>query len=198
MTTLLNTLNANLNAGKYASDSAFINKQVVKGGQHFKQLAPLLCNSEQLNNMNQKGVKRFVQSVNFALSGDIKEYDAVTAYLVSAVVLTKDNTISYKNAHFLCGLNTDNAENIRGLSRAKFNKFLSNAGTAGTITSKVSRTTGKGGFFTALNITNKSDKHSFTLTDSAKNNPLLLAYASQLEKMTDGAFNLLQASKNKG
>ena len=195
MKNLLNTLTANINNGLYASDNSFIAKQVKLGGAHFAELAPMLSTTEQLNAMNQKGVKRFVQAVNFALSGDLKQFDAVTAYMVSAIILTKDNNISFQNAHFLCGLNSDNATAIRGVSRAKVSRFLQNAGTAGTITSKVSRTAGKGGFFTALGITSKSDKHSFTLSDNAKNNALLLAYASQLEKMTDGSFKLLQKEK---
>lgn len=195
MNTLLTTLNTNLLNLKYASDNGFIAKQVIKGGEFFASFAPLTANESQLNSMNQKGVKRWAQAINFALNGDLNNYDAVTAYMVSAIVLTKDNTVSFQNAHFLCGLNTEHASNIRGLSRSKFAKFLGNAGTAGTITSKVSRTTGKGGFFTALNITTKSDKHSFTLSESAKTNALIIAYANQLEKMTDGSFHLLQANK---
>lgn len=195
MNTFLNTLQTNLTNVKYASDNGFIAKQLITGAKHFAEFAPLLCNSEQLNAMNQKAVKRFTQAVNFALSGDLKQYDAVTAYMVSAIVLTKDNNVSFQNAHFLCGLNTEHAQVIRGVSRSKFARFLGNAGTAGTITSKVSRTTGKGGLFTALSITNKSDKHSFTLSETAKTNALILAYASQLEKMTEGSFHLLQANK---
>lgn len=192
---LLNTLNNSIATGAYASDTGFIAKQIIKGDKHFAEFAPLVCNDTQLKAMNQKAVKRFVQSVNFALSGNVKDFDAVTAYMVSAIVLTKDNKVSFQNAHFLCGLNTEHAQAIKGASRAKLNKFLGNAGTAGTITSKVSRSVGKGGFMTALNITSKSDKHSFTLTDSAKHNPLLLAYAKQLENMTDGAFNLIMSDK---
>lgn len=198
MNTFIANLNSKIVTGAYASDTGFISKQVLKGGAHFEAFAPMLSTTEQLNAMNQKGVKRFVQAVNFALSGNVKDFDAVTAYMVSAVILTKENTVSFQNAHFLCGLNTEHAHAIKGASRARLNKFLGNAGTAGTITSKVSRTTGKGGFFTALNITNKSDKHSFTLTDSAKNNALLLAYAKQLENMTDGAFNLIMSDKKAG
>ena len=198
MKNLNSVLASKIASGAYASDNSFIQKQVIKGGAHFEAFAPMLSTTEQLQAMNQKGVKRFVQAVNFALSGNVKDFDAVTAYMVSAVILTKENTVSFQNAHFLCGLNTEHAQAIKGASRARLNKFLGNAGTAGTITSKVSRTTGKGGFFTALNITSKSDKHSFTLTDSAKNNALLLAYAKQLENMTDGAFNLIQSDKKQG
>lgn len=198
MKNFISTLNSKIASNAFASDNSFIQKQVLKGGAHFAQLAPMLSTTEQLNAMNQKGVKRFVQAVNFALSGNIKDFDAVTAYMVSAVILTKDNTVSFQNAHFLCGLNTEHAHAIKGTSRARLNKFLGNAGTAGTITSKVSRTTGKGGFFTALNITSKSDKHSFTLSDNAKTNALLLAYGKQLENMTEGAFNLIMLDKKAG
>ena len=195
--TILATLNTNLNNGLYSTDSSFIAKQIVKNDSFFKQFVPMVATTEQLNHMKQKGVKRFVQAVNFALNGNVSDFDVVTAYMVSAVILTKANNVSFKDAHFLCGLNKDDSQNIRGVSRSKLNKFLGNAGTAGTITSKVSRTTGKGGFFTALNITNKSDKHSFTLTDSAKTNALLLAYAKQLENMTDGQFALIQSKLDK-
>ena len=195
--TLIATLNSNLAKGLYSTDTVFITKQVKKNESFFNQFAPMLATVEQLSNMKQKGVKRFTQAVNFALNGNVSDFDVVTAYMVSAVILTKANNVSFKDAHFLCGLNKDDSQNIRGVSRSKLNRFLGNAGTAGTITSKVSRTTGKGGFFTALNITNKSDKHSFTLTDSAKTNPLLLAYAKQLENMTDGQFSLIQAKLDK-
>lgn len=195
MKTLLNALEVNLQASLYSSDNSFIAKQVKLNEAYFKEFAPLLCNAEQLAKMNQKGVKRFVQAVNFAINGNVKCFDAVTAYMISAIVLTKDLNISFQNAHFLCGLNTEHAQAIKGVSRAKLHKFLSNAGTAGTITSKVSRTAGKGGFFTALNITNKADKYSFTLTENAKTNPLILAYAKQLENMSEGQFKLLTESK---
>lgn len=192
----LTALQANINNGLYASDTAYINKAVLKNASHFADLLPLLVTSEQLNACNQKAVKRLVQSINFALNGNVSDFDAVTAYMVSAVILTKQPSITFQNAHFLCGLNTEHAQAVQGASRARLNKFIGNAGTAGTITSKVSRTTGKGGFFTALNITNKSDKHGFTLSDNAKQNALLLSYAVQLEKMTDSTF-LTLTNKNK-
>ena len=182
-------VNLLLNTG-FGSDTSFIQKQVLKGGDFFAELITQICTFEQLKAItsNQKGVKRFVQSLNFALNGDINTFDAVTAYMVSCVALTKDNTIKYQDAHFLCGVGNENAKLSKGVSKAKVSRFIGNAGTAGTITSKVSRTSGKNGFFTHLNITSKSDKHSFTLSDNAKSNALILAYAYQLERMTESTF----------
>lgn len=197
MQNLITALVNNVNNNVYASDTSFIAKQIEKGGKFFAEFAPLLASVDQLKAMNQKGVKRFVQAVNYALSGNIKDFDAVTAYMVSAVILSKENNITFQNAHFLCGLNTEHATHIKGASRARLARFIGNAGTAGTITSKVSRTTGKGGFFTALNITSKSDKHGFSLTENAKINPLLLAYAKQLETMSDSALQLINSKKDK-
>ncbi|MPS48528.1 hypothetical protein [Methylobacillus sp.] len=177
----------------FGSDTSYVRKQVEKGGKFFAEFVPQICAPEQLQAMNQKGAKRFVQAANFALTGDTKSFDAVTAYMISAIMLSKSETITFKDAHFACGLNSDDAKNIKGVSRARLGKFLGNAGTPGTITSKVSRSTGKGGFMTALGITSKGDKNSFSLTATAKNHPLIVAYALQLEKMTDGAFTLLQS-----
>lgn len=183
----------------FGTDTSFIQKQVIKGAKFFADFIAQLSTIEQLKAVteNQKGVKRYTQCVNFALTGDSKAFDAVSAYMISGIVLTKDKTITYQNAHFMCGVGSDNASNIRGISRAKLARFLGDAGTAGTVSSKVSRTTGKNGFFTALGITTKSDKHSFTLTDNAKNHALVLAYAHQLERMTESTFLSLTAKKNK-
>lgn len=189
------TLTANINAGAYASDTSFIRKQVEKGASFFAEFAPAVCSESQLKAMNQKGVKRFAQALNFALSGNTKDFDQVTAYMVASVMLSKEQTITFARAHFLCGLGVDGATHIKGVSRARLARFIGSAGTAGTITSKVSRTTGKGGFFTALGITTKSDKHSFTLSDNAKNHPLLTAYAHQLQNMSDSALQLIQEKK---
>lgn len=188
-----------LSSGSFGTDTSFIKKQIAKGAQNFSDLLNAIVTQEQLSAImkNQKGVKRFVQSLNFALSGDTNDFDAVSAYMVSCIALTKDSTITYKNAHFLCGIGSDNAQLIKGISKAKVSRFIGDAGSAGTITSKVSRTTGKNGFFTALNITSKSDSHSFTLSDSAKNNPLILAYAYQLEKMTESTFLTIKEKQNK-
>jgi hypothetical protein len=185
--------NAHLNillSGSFGSDTGFIKAQIEKGGNFFAELLQQICTVEQLKGItsNQKGVKRFVQSLNFALNGDIKSFDAVTAYMVSCVALTKESTITFQNAHFLCGVHNENANLIKGVSKAKVSRFIGNAGTKGTISSKVSRTSGKNGFFTHLNITNKSDANSFTLTSDAKSNPLILAYAYQLERMTESTF----------
>lgn len=178
------------------SDKSFVAKRM---NDHVIALLNATVSPEMVNTekMNQKGVKRIVQLTNFAVSGNVDDFDPVTAFMVAAVMLTKQETITYRDAHFLCGLGVDEAQHVKGVSRAKLSRFLGNAGTAGTITSKVSRTTGKRGFFTALGVTTKGDAHSFTLSPDAKQNKLLLAYAQQLEKMTDSALALI-ASKQKG
>jgi hypothetical protein len=183
-----------INNRNLGSDSGFIQKRLNKNVIELLNatVSPAQVDPEM---MNQKGVKRLVQLANFAVSGNIEDFDPVTAFLVSAVMLTKQETITYRDAHFLCGLGADDAQHVKGVSRAKLARFLGNAGTAGTITSKVSRTTGKRGFFTALGITSKGDAHSFTLAPNAKQNPLLLAYAHQLEKMTDSALALIASKK---
>lgn len=175
----------------HATDTAFINKRLT---EHVIALIDATVAPESVapEAMNQKGVKRLVQLASFAVSGNYRDFDEVTAYMVSAVLLTKQNTVTFKDAQFLCGLGQDDAQHIRGVSRAKLARFFKRETTAGTITSKVSRTAGKRGFFTALGITSKSDAHSFTLTDQAKQNALLIAYAYQLEKMSDQALALIQ------
>ena len=191
MQNAINAIVANLNKGAYSSDSSFIAKQIDKGGEYFANFINQTVQPEQINAMNQKGAKRFAQAVNFAMSGNVKDFDPVTAFMVASIVLTKQSTITFKDAHFLCGIGSDDAQLIKGISKAKLSRFIGGAGNAGTVTSKVSRTTGKGGFFTALGITGKSDKHSFTLTETAKSNALILAYAHQLQNMTEGALALI-------
>ena len=98
---------------------------------------------------------------------------------------------SFKDAQFLLGAKNENAQNIAGVSRAKLQKFLSIETTEKTIKAKVTHGCGKNGILTALGLTVKSDAHGFTISKDAKQSAFLLAYASSLEKMTEGAFNLL-------
>ncbi len=172
------------------TDRAFVNNVLKRGGDALKVFMGQVFKVEQFAGVKQKGMKRVIQAASFALSGNVKDYDEGTAYCVALVMLTNQTTVKFSDAHALMGCTIDGAQHIKGVSRAKLSRFLGRVGTAGTVTSKTSRTVGSGGFFTGLGITLKGDAHSFTLCDGARENPLLLAYAMQLQSMTDSQLEL--------
>lgn len=147
---------------------------------------------------NQKGIMRLAQVVAWCASGNVDALDPVTAYVVSCVLLTKQNSVTYSDFHYVAGGKGDeNTTHIRGVSRSRLNKFLPTTANMGTVTSKTSRSVGKNGFLTALGVTAKTDdKHGFALCEGAKSNPVIVAFGARLESMTDGAFALF-AEKNK-
>lgn len=150
-----------------------------------------IATAEQVSKMNQKGALRLVESCAFAVSGDAKSFDKGTAMLTAAIALTQQPRLVFDDLKFLMGMGVDGASHIAGVSRAKMHKFIGRVGAAGTIRSKLSRTVANRGIFGALGITSKGDAHSCELTDTAKRHPLVIAYAAQLEKMTDGTFEVL-------
>jgi hypothetical protein len=195
---VVNYINENIahgKTGKYGTDFDRVQKHLTMGGAHLVQFLDLICDLDQIKTMKQKPTMRFLECIRYALNGDVETFDSVSAYMISTVLLTKQDKVTYQDAHFMMGVNTDGANHIRGVSRAKLSKFLGNGGSVGTISSKVSRTVAPSGFFTALGISIKGDKHSYTLTDSAKSHPFILAYCAQLEKMGDGTLALLKSKE---
>ena len=184
---------------EFNTNTSTVHNHVRKGGEFFAQFIAQLSTVDQLKTVceNQKGIMRYTQALNFALNGDPVHFNKVTAYLISTVVLTKSKSISFKDAHFLCGANSDNANLINGVSKSKLNKFIGIVGAYGTITSQVSRTIGTGGFFTALGISSPNGAHAVTFTDNAKSNALILAYAHQLERMTESTFLTIKEKQSK-
>lgn len=138
---------------------------------------------------NQKSIMRLAQALDFIVSGNVRSFDKATAYLVAALALSKQATVSYHDMHYLIGApGSDSTAHIKGVSRAKMHKVLSSITSMGTITSQVSRTVGANGFLTVFGIVTKSDKHGVTIAN--REHPILVAYAAQLQRMTDGALEL--------
>lgn len=179
--------------GQFKSDSGAVLKQINKGGEFLQTVVDQILTAQSCTALmkNQKAVKRFLQAVNFSVSGDTNNFDASYAYVFATIALTKSDTISFDSMRFIMGLNKEGAQTIAGVSRQKLDRFLALKTTAGTIKTKTTHSVGTNGFMTALGVTSKSDAHGFTLTPVAKTHPLVVAYAYQLEKMTDGAFNLV-------
>jgi hypothetical protein len=155
-------------------------------------LIDAIATPAEVSAMNQKASMRFAQAVSFALSGDVKDCDEVTSALVALIVLSQSDRVTFTDAQIVAGASKE-GNPVAGVSRARLARFLPRTSNLGTITSKVSRTVGKGkkgaGMFQALGITGKSDAHSFEVSNRA--HPLIVAYAGALEKMTDGTFALL-------
>lgn len=175
-----------------STDSMFIQKRL--NNETVANTCAALCSEAQAQAMNQKARKRFVQAVSFAVRGNNDDFDAVSALVVSSLVLAKGDKVHFSQLHALAGLHKEGVENdaIKGVSKSKLNKFLGLGGTAGTITSKVSRSVGKGGLLTALGLVVKSDKHSVTIDRKAVDaSPFVLAYAVRLSNMTAGQFELI-------
>lgn len=141
--------------------------------------------------LNQKACMRLAQSSAFAVSGDMKALDKGTATLVAMIALSAQSRIVFDDARYLMGELVDGAQHVAGVSRQRLHRFIGIVGRSGTIRSKLSRTVSKRGFFSALGITTKSDAHECTLTPNAKSHPLILAYAAQLQRVTDDQFELL-------
>ena len=138
---------------------------------------------------NQKALMRLSQALNFVVSGDVAAFDTASAFVIAALALSKQERISFSDMHYLIGASgNENTAHIKGVSRSKMQKILSSISSMGTITSQVSRTVGSGGYLTALGVVTKSDKHGFTIAN--RSHPMIVAYAAQLEKMTDGALHL--------
>lgn len=153
-----------------------------------------------VDRMNQKARRHVLNAVRFIMSSDVKFCTATTALVVSAIVLAKQQNIVYAQIHAIMGLHREGAvdDAIKGVSKARLNRFLGLGGAAGTITARTSSSTGKCGFLTALGIVSKSDKHSITVNrDALQNSAFLTAYAVRLSGMTDGAFSLLEAKSTK-
>lgn len=143
---------------------------------------------------NQKAIMRTAQALNFIASGDSAAFDNVTAMLISTILLSTQKTITFSDVHYLIGGNgNENSSHVRGVSRAKLSRFIGLCSNMGTVTSKASRTVGKNGLFSALGISVKSDAHSFTISETAKSNPFVIAYAARLQSMTEGQFELLSS-----
>lgn len=185
---------------KMGTDAGYVRRVLEAGGETLASIIAAFATPEQIRAMNQKACKRFVEACDFALSGDRlgknNRLNKTTAYLVAVIALAQQQRVSFADAHRVCGLFTEDGRYIKGVDRPRVARFIGGrAGSAGTITSQVSRTVGQGregcGFFTALGISRKGDKHGFELTETAKSHPLILAYCAQLERISDGDFELL-------
>lgn len=187
------------NTGAFKSDKEAVLKQLKVGGAHLEAFVNQTLSEEQAKKLfsNQKGAKRYLQAVNFSLSGNIDFFEKNYAYIFATIALSKDKNISYEQTQFLMGLNKEGAQNISGVSRAKLDKFIGLNSTAGTIRSKVTHSVGKNGFLTHMGAVDKEGAHNFVISEKAKTNPLILAYAHQLQKMTDGQFAIIKAKAEK-
>jgi hypothetical protein len=116
-------------------------------------LIDAIATPAEVSAMNQKASMRFAQAVSFALSGDVKDCDEVTSALVALIVLSQSDRVTFTDAQIVAGASKE-GNPVAGVSRARLARFLPRTSNLGTITSKVSRTVGKGkkgaGMFQAL------------------------------------------------
>lgn len=173
--------------------NAQVARTIERGGQALIDSLGAFLPVEAIAGMSKTAVTRVVQAVSFAVSGAVEDFNKSTAYLVSLVLLTGQQRVSFADALHVMGASGEGTAPVNGVSRAKLQRHLQGrAGTLGTMVSQCSRTVGKSGFLTALGVTVKGDAHGFTLTEKARSLPFMLAYGYALQNMTEGALALVQ------
>lgn len=176
------------------SDASTLLGYLDRGGASLCAVLGAFCSAEQIASLPQKGIMHlakiatFINSQGLDTRGFSKEYAAIAA----ACALTPLNVrIAYADLHHALGVKGNQFTTpIPGVSRAKLARFFK-TGSAGTVTTRTSSSTGKNGLFGALGVTEKVDANGFVVT--SRGAPLLIAYAQQLDKMTDGAFDFLHS-----
>lgn len=179
-------------SGALKSDASRVTRYIAHPAT--AQTLALLVPVAAVSLMNQKAILRTVQACDFIATDDTAQCDEVTSALVALIALSNQSRVTFNDAHIVAGAAKEGA-NVAGVSRARLARFLPRTSNLGTITSKVSRTVGKRGLFTALGITAKGDAHSFELCAGAKSHPFIIGYSARLEQMTEGAFSLLKGNE---
>lgn len=180
------------------TDASRIIKSVQAGGQRSVDLLGAFLTVDQCKRIPQKARLHVVRIANFVTSGstDIRGFNRAYAHACAMLALAPVGVrVSYTDAHYHLGVSSkgQDATPIPGVSRARMQRFIGRAGAAGTITTRVSSALGKNGLFGALGCSEKGDAHGFTVVSKA--HPLLIAYATALDAMTDGALQLTEGDE---
>lgn len=186
------------NGRGFASDASSVAKMLDAHGEKVAPLCNTLISAEQAVaiSANQKGAMRTLQTLCFILSGDVKNYQPVYAMLASVCALAAPGQrVSYATLHNLLGARVEGADvqTVKGVNRQRLIRHIDTRALAlGTYQSKTSAATGKNGFLGALGVVKKSDAHGIEIAPNAGENAFLVAFAFALERMTDGALELVK------
>lgn len=179
------------------SDQTRADKIVAKYGQALVDTVGALVSAEAVRPMGQKARLHALHIASLIVSQGLenKGFSKAHAIIASIIALAPvGSRVSFKDAHWTMGASGDQFSHpIPGVSRQRLMRFIGRAGALGTISTRTSSTVGKNGLFTALGMVEKSDAHGFTVVSKAS--PLLVAYAMELERMTDGRIELLDKSE---
>jgi hypothetical protein len=179
------------------SDIARVEKLISRYGQPLVDTLGALVSPDQARAMNQKGRLHTVHIGGLIVSQGMEDqgYSRAHAILASIIALAPVGArISFKDAHVTMGAQGDQfTQPIPGVSRARMMRYFQSAGALGTISTRTSSTVGKSGLFTVLGCVEKSDAHGFTIVSKAS--PLLIAYAMELERLTDSRVKLLNGEE---
>jgi IMP cyclohydrolase len=153
-------------------------------------IAPVLSADIIKSMTNQKAIMRTAQALNFIVTGNGAAFDKATAHIIASIALTTQSVVSFADMRFaMGGTGSENTAAIKGVSREKMKRFIGLISNEGTRVSQCSRTVGKNGFLGVLGATASEGKSAFKVTQ--RDNPIVIAYAAALEKMTDGALHLV-------
>lgn len=184
-----------LNPENCGSDASRISHSILTGGQTSVDLLGAFLTLDQVKRIPQKARLHVTRIANFITSGstDTRGFNRAYAIQCAMVALAPVGVrVTYTDAHYLLGASAKGyaAAPIPGVSRARMLRFIGSAGCTGTITTRVSSAAGKNGLWVALGALDQSDKHGFVVRSHA--HPLLIAYATALDAMTDGALQLTE------
>jgi len=175
------------------TDIARVVKLVDRYGQALVDTLGALVTPDQARAMSQKARLHTVHMGGMIVSQGLETqgYSRAHAIIASIIALAPEGVrVAFRDAHVTMGAQGDQfTQPIPGVSRARMMRFFQSAGAMGTISTRTSSTVGKSGLFTALGCVTKSDAHGFTIVSKAS--PLLIAYALELERMTDSRVKLL-------
>lgn len=179
------------------TDIARVEKLIGRYGQTLVDTLGALVTPDQARAMNQKGRLHTVHIGGLIVSQGMETqgYSRAHAIIASIIALAPEGArVSFRDAHVTMGAQGDQfTQPIPGVSRARMMRYFQSAGAMGTISTRTSSTVGKSGLFAALGCVTKSDAHGFTIVSKAA--PLLVAYALELERMTDSRVKLLSGDE---
>lgn len=186
------------NGKGFASDAPKVSNLVESYGETLKVLCDNLITCEQAIAIaaNQKGALRTLQTLAFIASGDVRQYQPVYAMLASVCALAaQGQRVTFATLHNILGARVEGADvqTVKGVNRQKLIRHIDTRALAlGTYQSKTSASCGKNGFLGALGIVRKCDAHGIEISENARESVFLAAYAFALERMTDGALELVK------
>lgn len=201
-------------SGQYKSDAANVlkffapeynpkaNPEILaRRAEVFNTLIPAEVAQKMTDQKVTKRVLRMVAMIDEALNskGEITDtYLEKNAAIASAIMLTATtSSIEQTQARFVAGISKecDSDRTIKGVSKAKINRFVGLGGRAGTVSAQISTMFKDKGIFSLLGVLQVVGKGKVEI-DLAKRDAcaFLQAYGVALDKVRDSDFSKLQTA----